>query len=163
MPPLLTYYSSVDANTAAVHAATLEEVTYAKVIKNGLDIGREKGEQAVNGIIRFFGGNKTFSGKKVASLAETVIHRSDYWKERSDAAVRAKVFQCLGANLNVDTSDIVALSNKLVDEAANGMGISEDLLVSQRAHLVADKFLEECIKGTQEALKKQGLVPTCNS
>jgi len=47
------------------------------------------------------------------------------------------------------------MSTRLIEEAAAGYA-SADLLLSQQAEAVAKKYMEDCIEGIRDHLKKQG-------
>lgn len=52
-------------------------------------------------------------------------------------------FSTLASRLQVDASDLGLLSTRLIEEAAAGFDVSPDLLISQQAEAVAEKYLEE--------------------
>ena len=56
----------------------------------------------------------------------------------------------------IPESDLELLSTRINEEAEAGYGISEDLLLSQQAEAIYGKYLEDCVEGIREQLKKQG-------
>jgi hypothetical protein len=57
--------------------------------------------------------------------------------------------------LQVYATLIGVMSTRLIQEAAAGYGISEDLLLGQEAKAIAKRYLEDCIEGIRDDLKNQ--------
>ena len=156
LEPLLHYYRSVDLEAASIQAAVLEEVTYVKVLGAGAKQTYAKAKGGVKWLANIAGIKNQIDNRPAKSTAELVVERSQYWRGRSREAVHTSVLNTLSSRLQTDPSDLGVLSTRLIEEAAAGYGISEDLLLSQQAEEVASRYMTDCIKGLQEQLKKQG-------
>ena len=62
----------------------------------------------------------------------------------------------LATRLKVSAADFGLLSTRLIEEAAAGYDLPEGLLLSQLAELVAKRYIEDCVEGVREQLRKQG-------
>jgi uncharacterized protein YaaW (UPF0174 family) len=156
MPCLLSFYQSVDLDASAIQASVLEEVTYAKVMKTGGEQALAKGKQGFKWLANQLGMRPSIDTRPAKSTAELVMQRADFWRKQSKGAVDRKVFALLAERLDISSSDLELLSTRIIEEAAAGYGISEDLLLSQQAEAIAQKYMEDCIEGIREQLKKQG-------
>jgi uncharacterized protein YaaW (UPF0174 family) len=153
---LLSYYDRVEPHAISVQAAVLEEVTYARVMATGAKQTYAKAKGAAKWIIDKVGVRNSIDATAAKSTAELVMDRAAYWSCQANGAARRCVFNLLGEHLQVPPTDLALMSTRLIEEAAAGYGISEDLLLSQQAEAVANKYLEDCIEGLREQLKKQG-------
>jgi uncharacterized protein YaaW (UPF0174 family) len=156
MPCLLSFYQTVDVEASAVQAAVLEEVTYANVMKTGGEQALAKGKQGFKWISNQLGMRPSIDTRPVKRTAELVMQRADHWRKQTKGAIDQKVFELLSERLEVASSDLEFLSTRIIEEAAAGYGISENLLLSQQAEAISRKYMEDCIEGIREQLKKQG-------
>ncbi|HXE08232.1 MAG TPA: hypothetical protein VN612_10070 [Acidobacteriaceae bacterium] len=156
MPSLLSFYQAVDIEACAIQAAVLEEVTYAKVMKTGGAQALAKGRQGVKWFANKFGMRPSIDTRPPKSTAELVMQRAEHWRKQSKSAIDQKVFSLLAERIEVPSSDLELLSTRIIEEAAAGYGISEDLLLSQQAEAISRRYMEDCIDGIREQLKKQG-------
>jgi uncharacterized protein YaaW (UPF0174 family) len=156
MPCLLSFYENVDIEASAIQASVLEEVTYAKVMKTGGEQALAKGKQGFKWLANQIGMRPSIDARPAKSTPELVMQRADYWRKQSKRVIDHKVLSLLAERLEVPESDMELLSTRLIEEAAAGYGISEDLLLSQQAEAIYRKYLEDCIEGIREQLKKQG-------
>lgn len=156
MGPLLELYSEVDLETASIHAATIEEITYGKVMQNGALQVASTAKKSANWLLQKAGLRFEFDETPAKSTAQCVIERAEYWKQQPINAVQKRVIALLSERLSVGQDGLGPLSVKVITEAAKEFGISEDLLLSQQAERVAEEYIKECVKGTQELLRKQG-------
>lgn len=156
MAALLTYYSNVDVEASAIQAAVLEEVTYTKVMRTGGEQALEKGKQGWNWLADRVGVRARLETVPPKTTADRVMDRAGYWQGRSKQTVQQAVLKLLSERLQVDAANVDLMSTRLIEEAAAGYGISTDLLLSQQAEAVATKYMEDCIEGIRDHLKKQG-------
>ncbi len=154
LEPLLDYYSRVDSQAVSVQAAVLEEVTYLKVIGTGTQQAYTGTKRIAKGFFDRIGIHNSIDDTPAKSIAELVLQRAENWSHRGKAA-REFVVCTLASRLGIPSTDNGTLSTRLIEEAAAGYDISSDLLLSQQAEAVAAKYLEDCVKGLQEQLKKQ--------
>jgi hypothetical protein len=156
LQPLLSFYDRVDLQAIAVQAAVLEEVTYVKVLGTGAKQTYTKAKSAVKWLADVTGVRNKIDSTPAKSTADLVLSRADFWVHRPADEVRRHVFSTLASRLQVGASDLGLLSTRLIEEAAAGFDVPEDLLISQQAEAVAQKYLENCIEGVRDLLKKQG-------
>lgn len=156
MPCLLSFYQNVDVEASATQAAVLEEVTYAKVMKTGGEQALAKGKQGLKWISNRLGMRPSIDTRPAKRTSELVMQRAAYWKTQPKSAIDRKVLEILAERLDVPSYDPELLSTRIIEEAAAGYGISEDLLLSQQAEAISRKYMEDCIEGIREQLKKQG-------
>lgn len=155
LQPLLRFYESVGIEAVSVQAAVFDEVTYMKVLGSGAKHAYAKTKGAAKWLADFAGIKNRIDASPAKSTSELVIERSKYWSNRPAETVRKHVLQALASNLKIDPSDIGLLSTRLIEEAAEGYGISSEILLSQQAEAVAEAYLKDCIEGVQEHLRKQ--------
>jgi len=84
------------------------------------------------------------------------MQRAAHWRKQPKRMIDQKVLSLLSERLDTPESDLELLSTRIIEEAAAGYGISEDLLLSQQAEAIYRKYLEDCVEGIREQLKKQG-------
>jgi hypothetical protein len=146
----------LDPKAISVQAAVLEEVTYAKIMGTGAKQTYAKAKGAFKWLADKIGVRVRIDLAPAKSTAELVMDRAQYWSRQTNDAARQFVFNALWGRLQVPCSDLALMSTRLIEEAAAGYGISEDLLLSQQAEAVANKYWEDCKEGTKEQLRKQG-------
>ena len=156
MEPLLSFYDRVDLQALSVQAAVLEEVTYVKVVGTGAKQTYAKAKGVAKWLAGKAGVRNNIDATPAKSTAELVLGRAEFWTHRPADEVNKHVLKTLASRLQVSASDLGLLSTRLVEEAAAGLGISEDLLISQQAEAVANEYLKDCFEGVREHLKKQG-------
>ncbi len=154
LEPLLKYYNSVDSQAVSVQAAVLEEVTYLKVVGTGTKQAYTGTKRLAKSLLDQIGVRTTIDDTRAKTTAEMVMERAEHWTGRAEAA-RQFVLTTLSSRLGVSPPDIGILSTRLIEEAAAGYDISSEILLSQQAEAVAAKYLEDCVKGLQDQLKKQ--------
>ncbi len=81
--------------------------------------------------------------------------RAEFWRSRPREEAVQKVLELLSVRLDVKGGNLGVISTRLIEEAASGMEISEDLLLSQQAEAVAERYMQDCLKALQEKLRKQ--------
>lgn len=153
---LLSFYDRVEPHAVSVQAAVLEEVTYARVMATGAKQTYAKAKGAAKWVIDKVGVKNTIDATAAKSTAELVMDRATHWSRQGNGAARRRVLILLAEHLQIPPTDLALLSTRLIEEAAAGYGISEDLLLSQQAEAVANKYLQDCIDGVREQLRKQG-------
>lgn len=153
--PLLASYELVDHQAIAVQAAVLEEVTYVKVVATGAKDGLATAKQAFNWLTSVAAIKITLDDTPPPTTSEAVMARAQHWTSRPKEAARVSLFNSLSEMLQVSSVDLGLMSTRLIEEAAAGLDISEDLLLSQQAELVADAYMKQCLEGLREELKKQ--------
>jgi hypothetical protein len=153
---LLSYYDHVDHQAVSVQAAVLEEVTYSKVIGTGAKQTFARAKSFAKWLADKAAIRNNIDDTPPKGTAELVMDRANYWESAPFSGAKEFVLNTLSARLQVPSSDLALLSTRLIEEAAAGYGISEDLLLSQQAEAVAKKYLEDCIEGVREQLRKQG-------
>lgn len=153
--PLLELYGSVDAEAAAVQAALLEEVTYANVVRAGGEQAFAKGKQGARWLADLIGIRRDIDTTIPRTTADRVLERAAYWREKRTETIHQAVMAVLAERLQADVTAIGSMSTRLIEEAAAGYGISEDLLLGQMAEAVAKRYLEECVEGLKDTLRAQ--------
>lgn len=156
MPCLLSFYQNVDIEASAIQASVLEEVTYAKVMKTGGEQALAKGKQGFKWLANQVGMRPSIDTRPAKSTPELVMQRAAHWRKQPKRMIDQKVLSLLSERLDAPESDLELLSTRIIEEAAAGYGISEDLLLSQQAEAIYRKYLEDCVEGIREQLKKQG-------
>lgn len=156
MPCLLSFYQNVDIEASAIQASVLEEVTYAKVMKTGGEQALAKGKQGFKWLANQVGMRPSIDTRPIKSTPELVMQRAAHWRRQPKRMIDQKVLSLLSERLDAPQSDLELLSTRIIEEAAAGYGISEDLLLSQQAEAIYRKYLEDCVEGIREQLKKQG-------
>ena len=156
MPCLLSVYQNVDIEASAIQASVLEEVTYAKVMKTGGEQALAKGKQGFKWLANQVGMRPSIDTRPAKSTPELVMQRAAHWRKQPKRMIDQKVLSLLSERLDTPESDLELLSTRIIEEAAAGYGISEDLLLSQQAEAIYRKYLEDCVEGIREQLKKQG-------
>ena len=157
MEPLLNVYKHIDAQAITVQAAILEEVTYGKEMMAGGEEAFLKAKQGAKWFSDWIGLRVSIDTTPAQSTAERVMGRAVLWQKGPRQAAEQRVLKLLAERLQVQEGNLGVLSTRLIEEAAAGFDISEDLLLSQQAEAVADRYLKDCLQGLQEQLKKQGL------
>lgn len=156
MPCLLSFYQNVDIEASAIQASVLEEVTYAKVMKTGGEQALAKGKQGFKWLANQVGMRPSIDTRPAKSTPELVMQRAAHWRKQPKRMIDQQVLSLLSERLDAPESDLELLSTRIIEEAAAGYGISEDLLLSQQAEAIYRKYLEDCVEGIREQLKKQG-------
>ncbi len=155
MKDLLDYYERVDAEAAAVQLAVLEEVTYVNVMKTGAEQTIASGKRAVDWISGKLGVGTELSKQKVLTTAERITARSQHWKGHSKSAIDQALFSLVSKRLGIERNNVAFMSSRIIEEAAAGYAVSEDLLPSQQALAIAKKYMEDCQEGLREKLRSQ--------
>jgi hypothetical protein len=153
--PLLSLYEQVDLDAAATQAAILEEVTYTKVLATGAKQGFSTAKGAVKWVANWAGVRVKIDTTPAKKTQELVVDRTKWWFQRNVRDVRQFVIETLAERLQVDVHDLGTMSTRLIEEAAAGMDISSDLLLSQQADQIAINYLKQCEEGIQEKLREQ--------
>lgn len=156
MPCLLSFYQNVDIEASAIQASVLEEVTYAKVMKTGGEQALAKGKQGFKWLANQVGMRPSIDTRPAKSTPELVMQRAAHWRKQPKRMIDQQVLSLLSERLDAPESDLELLSTRIIEEAAAGYGISEDLLLSQQAEAIYRRYLEDCVEGIREQLKKQG-------
>jgi hypothetical protein len=153
--PLLSLYEQVDLDAAATQAAILEEVTYTKVLATGAKQGLTTAKGAVKWVANWAGVRAKIDTTPAKTTQELVVDRTKWWSQRNVRDVRKFVVKTLAERLQVDEHDLGTMSTRLIEEAAAGMDVPSDLLLSQQADQIAIKYLKQCEEGIKEKLREQ--------
>jgi hypothetical protein len=153
--PLLSLYEQVDLDAAATQAAILEEVTYTKVLATGAKQGLTTAKGAVKWVANWAGVRAKIDTTPAKTTQELVVDRTKWWSQRNVRDVRKFVVKTLAERLQVDEHDLGTMSTRLIEEAAAGMDVPSDLLLSQQADQIAIKYLKQCEEGLKEKLREQ--------
>lgn len=153
--PLLSLYEQVDLETAATQAAILEQVTYTKVLAIGAKQSLTTAKETVKRVANWAGVRVKSDTTPAKTTQELVVDRTKWWSQRNVEDVRKFVVKTLAERLQVEVHDLGTMSTRLIEEAAAGMDIPSDLLLSQQADRIQTEYLKQCEEGIREKLREQ--------